>query len=130
MIFYFYASYSIDGMHPLQGGFLRRKAHTQRRPGAAIENPLSFYLQRFGQVARSLSSALRLRLKIERIRRRIASDPAAATYMDMALSPALRDGSEALEMYESTQSARVTVAGVRKRAASTSSPSLSANSQH
>ena len=70
LIFYFYASYSTEGVHPLQGGFLRRKTRTQRWPGAAIENPLSFYLQRFCQVAWSLNSALRLRLKIERIRQR------------------------------------------------------------
>jgi hypothetical protein len=128
MIFFFYASYSIEGVHPLQGGFLRRKART-RRPGMPIENPLSFYLQRLGQVAWSLSSALRLRLRIERIRRRVASDPAAAAYMDVALSPALRDGSETLEIYESTESARETVARIRKRTASASSLSLPATSQ-
>jgi hypothetical protein len=119
MIFFFYASYSIERTHPLQGGFLRRKARTQRRPGMPIENPLAFYPQRLGQVARSLSSALRLRLQIERIRRRVAKDPAGAAYTDVALSPALRDGSELLEMYESTESARVAVARVRERAAST-----------
>jgi tRNA A37 methylthiotransferase MiaB len=129
MIFFFYASYSIEGAHPLQGGFLRRKARTQRRPGMPIENPFSFYLQRLGQVARSLSSALRLRLEIERIRRRVASAPAAATYMDVALSPAPRDGSETLEMYESTESARIAVARIRERAASASSPSRGATSQ-
>ena len=129
MIFYFYASYSIEGAHPLQGGFFRRKVRTQRRPGMPIENPVSFYLGRLCQVAWSLGSGLRLRLRIERIRRRVANESASTTYMDVAISPPLTDYSETLEMYEATESARQTVARVRKRAASTSSPSPSANSQ-
>jgi Radical SAM superfamily len=129
MIFYFYASYSIEGVHPLQGGFLRRKSRKQRRVGMMIENALTFHLRRLRQLAWSLCSALRLRLKIERIRRRVANESASATYMDAALSPPLSDYSETLEMYEATESARQTVARVRKRAASASSPSLSATSQ-
>jgi hypothetical protein len=129
MIFYFYASYSIEGAHPLQGGFLRRKVRTQRRPGMPTENPLSFYGRRLRQVAWSLGSGLRLRLRIERIRRRVANESASATYMDVAISPPLSDYSETLEMYEATESARQTVARVRRLAASASSPSLSATSQ-
>jgi hypothetical protein len=129
MIFYFYASYSIEGAHPLQGGFLRRKVRTQRRPGMPIESPLSFYLRRLRQVAWSLASGLRLRLRIERIRRRVANESASATYVDVAIRPPLSDYSETVEMYEATESARQTVARVRKRAASASSPSLSAMSR-
>jgi hypothetical protein len=122
MIYFFYASYSIEGTHPLQGGFIRRKARTQRRPGMPIENPLSFYLQRSYQIVSSLLAAGRLRLQIERIRRRVARDPQAANYMDAALRPALSGGRDSLEMYESTEAARQTVAVVRKRASSTSQP--------
>ena len=117
MNFFFYASYAFERVHPLQGGFIRRKARTQRRPGMLIANPFAFFFLRLGQVVRSLSATGLLRLRIEWIRRRAAKDPAAAAYMDIALSPAPIDGSEALEMYESTESARQTVARVRQRAA-------------
>jgi tRNA A37 methylthiotransferase MiaB len=116
MIFFFYASYSIERTHPLQGGFFRRKARTQRRPGMPIPNPFTFFALRVCQVISSLSAAGLLRLRIEHIRRRVAKDPHAGAYMDAALSPARNDSSEALELYESTEAARQTVARVRKRA--------------
>ena len=36
----------IEGVHPLQFGFVRRKVRTQRRHGLPIENPLIFYPRR------------------------------------------------------------------------------------
>ena len=33
----------IEGVHPLQFGFVRRKVRTQRRHGMPIVNPLVFY---------------------------------------------------------------------------------------
>jgi radical SAM superfamily enzyme YgiQ (UPF0313 family) len=43
-------SMDIEGEHPLEIGFLRRKVRSQRRPGFPIEPRLSFYLQRLPEV--------------------------------------------------------------------------------
>jgi len=39
-------SMDIEGEHPLEVGFLRRKVRTQRRPGFPIERRLRFYRRR------------------------------------------------------------------------------------
>jgi glyoxylase-like metal-dependent hydrolase (beta-lactamase superfamily II) len=35
----FYGCFKFEGVHPLQGGFIRRKVRTERRPGLPIEGP-------------------------------------------------------------------------------------------
>ena len=115
MIFYFYGSYSIERVHPLQGGFLRRKLRRQRRSGMPPESPLPFYAHRAGETLRTLTSALRLRLRIERIRRRVARDSAFDRYYDIALAPALSDYSEVLELFETSEATREIVARARSR---------------
>jgi hypothetical protein len=111
MIFFFYASYSIERTHPLQGGFFRRKVRTQRRPGMPLEGPVAFFARRVCQIVASLTAVGLLRLRIERIRRRVAKESGAAEYMDAALSPDQVFGGETLEMYRSTETERRT--GVR-----------------
>jgi hypothetical protein len=113
MIFYFYGSYAIERIHPLQGGFLRRKLRRQRRSGMPLESPLPFYARRVAEVARTFVSALSLRWRIERIRRRVLRD--SIDYSDIALTPARSDYSEALEMFEVSESARQQVAHARSR---------------
>ena len=115
MIFYFYGSYSIEGVHPLQGGFLRRKVRRQRRYGMPLESPLPFYARRLREIVHTLTSGLRLRLQIERIRGRVAGDATSANYTDAALAPALADYSETLELFETSEAARQIVARARSR---------------
>jgi radical SAM superfamily enzyme YgiQ (UPF0313 family) len=115
MIFFFYASYAIEGVHPLQGGFIRRKVRRQRRHGMPLENPLAFYSRRLREIGGGAVAALRLRWRIERVRRRIAADPASLSYTDTALAPAKSNYSEALELFDVTESARQSVAQARRR---------------
>ncbi len=42
-ITWFNGCIDIEGIHPLEGGFLRRKHRTSRRSGLPLENPLIFY---------------------------------------------------------------------------------------
>lgn len=116
MIFYFYGSYSIERVHPLQGGFLRRKRRSQRRRGMTVELPWPFYARRIREVVHSLASALRLRLRIALIQWRVTRDPASSHYTDTALAPALSDYSETLELFETSESARQQVTRARSRA--------------
>ena len=117
MVFYFYASHAFEGVHPLQAGLFRRKVRTQRRPGFPRENPLLFYLRRLKEIAATYGPGLWFYWRLERLRRRIESDPAAMTYTDLAIQPAAEDCGEALELYDKTELSRIEVERVRSRAA-------------
>ena len=79
----------IEGVHPLQFGFVRRKVRTQRRHGLPIENPLLFYPRRAFEAAVTAWRWLRLVRRYRRIMQRVMTAPDAAQYMDEALRPVL-----------------------------------------
>jgi len=77
----------IEGVHPLQFGFLRRKIRTQRRHGMPILHPLLFYPWRLADFLKVTSQWLRLIWRYRRIMARVVKDPAARSYFDEALRP-------------------------------------------
>jgi hypothetical protein len=77
----------IEGVHPLQFGFVRRKVRTQRRHGLPVESPLVFYPRWAAQSVRAAWRWLRLFRHYRGIMRRVVADPAAAHYVDLALQP-------------------------------------------
>jgi hypothetical protein len=84
-IMVFSGGLSIENVHPLQLGAVRRKVRTQRRHGMPLESPLVFYPRR---VAELLSAGMRwgrLALRLRLLRKRIEADPAARNYTDEAL---------------------------------------------
>ena len=78
----------IEGVHPLQFGFVRRKVRTQRRYGMPIVNPLIFYPWRAFDFARD---GLRLGSGCAALPRdpeaRDQADPNGSDYTDEALTP-------------------------------------------
>ncbi|HVH82262.1 MAG TPA: radical SAM protein [Stellaceae bacterium] len=73
-----------ERVHPLQGGFFRRKLRAQRRPGLPRENPFVFYPRRAWEV---IDTQLRLAVcfvRLHRLRHRIERDP--TPYSDRALT--------------------------------------------
>jgi hypothetical protein len=81
----FSGSVRIEGVHPLQFGFVRRKARTQRRHGMPIVNPLIFYPWRLFDFSRAFVRWLTLYLRYYRTLERIKKDPASPSYIDEAL---------------------------------------------
>ncbi len=77
----------IEGVHPLQFGFLRRKIRTQRRLGMPIVNPLLFYPWRLFDFLKVASQWARLIWRYRRIMARVLADPSSRTYFDEALRP-------------------------------------------
>ena len=77
----------IEGVHPLQFGFVRRKVRTQRRRGLPIENPLVFYPRRALEFSLTAWRWMRLMRRYRAIMRRVLETPDAAGYMDEALRP-------------------------------------------
>ena len=75
----------IEGMHPLQCGYVRKKVRTERRSGLPLENPLLFYPRRLAEVVIAYVSWMKVLRRYRNITRRVIADPATADYMDDAL---------------------------------------------
>ena len=107
----FYGSMAIEGVHPLEGGWLRRKYRKDRRPGLPVESPLVFYPRYAWETASKAARFAALWLRYRSIRRRVEADPAGRAYQDLALTPVSED--EDLEIFHATESARQAVAKAR-----------------
>ena len=105
----FYGSMAIEGVHPLEGGWLRRKYRKDRRPGLPIESPLVFYPRYAWETASKAARFAALWLRYRWIRRRVEADPAGHAYQDLALTPVSEDEDD-LEIFHATESAKQAVA--------------------
>jgi hypothetical protein len=83
----FSSAVRIEGTHPLQFGYVRRKVRTQRRPGMPIVNPVLFYPWRTYDALNVASQWLRKAMRYRRILKRVERDPAAHNYFDEAMQP-------------------------------------------
>ena len=84
-ILQFYFTFIEENVHPLQGGYFRRKLRRQRRPGLPRENPLFFCVRRVREVLDTHARLAAFYLRLHRIRRRVERDP--NPYTDRALAP-------------------------------------------
>jgi hypothetical protein len=114
MIYLYYATYAIQGVHPLQGGLLRRKVRKQRRSGMPVEKALTFYFGRLKEVVNHTVSGLSLGWRILRIWRGVVATAATSISGDTALSAVDDPCGETLEMFEATESARRAVERARR----------------
>ena len=100
-ITWFNGCIDIERIHPLEGGFLRRKFRASRRSGLPLENPLIFYPKIYFETVwkqfRWISLYLRLRLIYLKIKR----DPQRFDYMDLALEPVTDSETETRELFQS-----------------------------
>ena len=83
----FSGSARIEGVHPLQFGFVRRKIRTQRRYGMPIVNPLVFYPWRVVDFCKVAFQWIRLMRRYRAMMKRVIADPALRSYSDHALQP-------------------------------------------
>ncbi len=81
----FSGSSRIEGVHPLQFGYVRRKLRTQRRHGMPMVNPLVFYPWRAFDFLNVAGKWLTLALRYRAILRRVLSDKEGAAYLDESL---------------------------------------------
>jgi len=104
MLLSFWSLSLIEHTHPLEGGYLRRKVRTERRPGLPIVPAWQFW-PRFGadfvvKHARIAIMAVRLLM----LRQQLKRDQTARDYRDLALTPVGDD--ETLELLTVTAAAR------------------------
>jgi radical SAM superfamily enzyme YgiQ (UPF0313 family) len=87
LAFYFYGMRKIEGIHPLDGGLVRRKYRKDRRPGLPIESPMLFYPRYFWETMTKSIRLFALFRQYKRILARVENTPEQHTYMDAALAP-------------------------------------------
>ena len=115
LLIWFYGCVTVEKIHPLEGGYLRRKVRTDRRPGFPIENPLTFYPKYALDVASKHVAIFKLWWRMSRIRKQIKADPNRRSYMDLALTPVPDDELENLEMFQVSDSAKASAAKAKKQ---------------
>ena len=99
-LLWFWATHEIEGVHPVEAGYVRLKVRTERRPGMPIENPLVFYPKFAANFLWKGAHWLHLFWKVRQIARKVEADPRRFEYMDTSLTPAVddREAFDALEM--------------------------------
>ncbi len=78
-ILQFYFTFLQENVHPLQGGYFRRKLRRERRAGLPRENQLVFYPRRVREVVQTHAKLAAFYLYLHRIRRRVERDPSPYT---------------------------------------------------
>jgi hypothetical protein len=112
----------LENVHPLQGGIVRLKTPSERRPGLPREAPFLFWL-RFASTTVLKHAIIAWTIaRLVTVRIAIASNRVALTYMDLALTPVGEDEDAMHDLLTKTTGAREAVAHAKKVAMLTGSP--------
>ena len=103
LIWKFYGSQAFEHVHPLQGGYFRRKVRRDRRPGLPIEPALPFYLKRVRELATSHARFAGIAWRYLWMHQRIKRDPAARHWRDLALTPVTDGELTTLELFNTSE---------------------------
>src|SRR5262249_12850985 len=104
MLISFWSLSLIEGMHPLEGGYFRRKVRTDRRPGMPVVHPWRFWPIFTVDLAAKLACIVLMTMRLLILRYRLKRDRTSPDYRDIALTPV--DDNISLEMFTVTESAR------------------------
>jgi len=126
---WFYGCVTLEKIHPLEGGWWRKKVRTDRRPGFPIETPLVFYPKYWGEQVWKHWKIAGMLLRYWPIRRRIKADPSAKSYTDLSLTPVREDEMDAMDLYTFTQSAQAAVVKARREAAASAAVKAHVNTE-
>ncbi len=96
MVLWFHGCSSIEGLHPLDGGYFRMKTRRERRPGLPVESALRFYPRYGWEIITKHVRFVGLLLRLRWLASRLDRDAAAAHYRDTATTPS--SGDEVLEL--------------------------------
>ena len=113
-ILWFYLMIAFEGVHPLEGGALRRKFRRDRRHGMPRENPLLFYPRYAGETVVKLWRYWRVYRRFKSILDEALTAPDRWTYTDLAIAPPQADEFEALDLYHATSGGEAALARMRR----------------
>lgn len=98
LLLWYWACEKLEKVHPLQGGYFRRKYRKDRRPGMPVENPLVFYPKYAAELVYKHVRLAGQIVRYGRFRYQLKRDPEAKNYMDVALTPVLEEDTSTLEL--------------------------------
>jgi radical SAM superfamily enzyme YgiQ (UPF0313 family) len=113
----FGTSVRLEGVHPLQGGLLRLKHPSERRPGLPRENPFIFWprfawetLRKHVFFASAIIALLPSAFALSR-------NPAARNYLDQALTPTSEEEYDTLALFTQNDAAQAAIPRSKKHVA-------------
>ena len=98
-----------EEVHPVDSGLVRLKRRRDRRPELERENPFVFYPRFWWETARKTSGIAWDWVTYGALGRRIAADPAKASYLDTSIAPDTAADDETLELLTRDASTRAAV---------------------
>ncbi len=113
-ILWFYLMILFEGVHPLEGGALRRKFRRDRRHGLPRENPLLFYPRYAGETLIKMWRYWRVYKRFKSMLDEALAAPDRWTYSDLAIAPPQADEFEALDLYHATSGGEAALARKRR----------------
>ena len=99
LLTWYWGCIELENIHPLQGGYLRRKYRKERRPTLPIESPLVFYPRYVTDLVWKHMRLAKQIWRFGRFRQKLKRDPNARDYTDLALTPVRDDEFETYEMF-------------------------------
>jgi hypothetical protein len=111
----FHAVPRIEKVHPLDGGLFRRKYRRDRRPGMPLEKPFVFHARFVWEAMSKHLRFGRMYWQHWRTLRRVERD--TGVEMDIAMTPVQDHEFEEMQLYTTTQAARVAVSKLRRHKA-------------
>jgi hypothetical protein len=103
-----------EGVHPLEGGAVRRKSRRDRRHGLPRENPLAFYPRYIGDTLRKVWGYWRVYRRARAIYDEVMAAPDRRSYSDLAMAPPQTDEYDALDLYHQTAGGEAALARKRR----------------
>ena len=113
LLSWYWGCIALEKVHPLQGGYLRRKYRKERRPTVPMESPLVFYPSYVGDLVSKHLGLLGQIMRLGTFRQKLKRDPEARNYTDLALTPVLDDEFDAYEMFSKSEAAKSEVEKLR-----------------
>jgi hypothetical protein len=99
LLTWFKASIEIEKIHPLEGGFIRRKNRRDRRPSLPLEPIWRFYPRYARELIIKQYRWCLLYLRLRRIYLKIKRDPDRYRYTDLAITPIADDEVSTRELF-------------------------------
>jgi len=98
MLVQFATTVPIENLHPLQGGLVRLKHPSERRPGLPRPDPILFWPAFAFETVRKHAKLAGVGIRLALRARAIARDPAAMAYTDLALTKGKPEEEAKLEL--------------------------------
>ncbi len=110
----FYVLATIEGIHPLEGGFWRLKRRRDRRPGMPMESRFVFYPRLVAEAAWKVWHYWKVYRSSKAVLNEVMSAPDRWTYTDLAIAPPEANEFEALDIYHVTRGGEDALARKRR----------------